>query len=245
MRTVVCTGEDLHRGPLVLINARHPLRAAPPDLAAVDRAGRVLLERRAARLLDHCIARVGGEGEIVPVSGWRSGAEQRRLWDRSMAEHGPDFTRRYVAAPDCSEHQTGLAVDLGRAAPVIDEIRPDFPDRGACGAFRRTAAQYGFVLRYGGGKETLTGIAHEPWHFRYVGVPHAQLMEEYGLCLEEYADFLRRGPYTRRLPGRRVVQVSYVPCRGERTELEVPEGCCQISGDNDAGFVVTAWGWRP
>ena len=239
--------EQSFTGPLVLVNRRHPLRtsSAVDALAAVDgRHPDILLDRQAARLLAACIQRVGGGGEIVPVSGWRSHAEQQQIWDDTLAESGPDFTRRYVAAPGCSEHQTGLAMDLGRAAEQIDFIRPDFPEDGACGAFRRAAAAYGFLQRYRREKEALTGIAEEPWHFRYVGAPHAQLMEENGLCLEEYAGFLRQGPRTCTLPGGRAVRVFYVPCAGEETEIALPEGCCQISGDNAGGFIVTAWG-RP
>lgn len=130
----------------------------------------------------------------MPVSGWRSQQEQQRIWDDSMAEHGETFTRQYVALPGCSEHQTGLAIDLGKAAGYIDFIRPAFPYDGVCGRFRRLAARYGFIERYQRGKEEVTGISAEPWHFRYVGAPHAQLMETNGLCLEEYRDFCGRVP---------------------------------------------------
>ena len=79
-------------------------------------------------------------------------------------------------ASQCSEHQTGLAIDLGLASEEIDVIRPNFPYSGVCAAFRKQAADYGFILRYPAGKEAVTGIAYEPWHFRYVGVPHARFM---------------------------------------------------------------------
>ena len=174
--------------PLILVNAAHPLREAePPVLAAPDpRYPAVLMEREAARMLADCVRAVGGEGRIVPVSGWRSRAEQQAIWDGTLAREGEAFTRQYVACPGCSEHQTGLAVDLGLAGPHIDFIRPDFPDEGVCRAFRLRAADYGFILRYPAGKEHITGIAHEPWHFRYVGAPHAARMAARNLTLEEY-----------------------------------------------------------
>ena len=174
--------------PLILVNAAHPLREAePPALAAPDpRYPAVLMEREAARMLADCVRAVGGEGRIVPVSGWRSRAEQQAIWDGTLAREGEAFTRQYVACPGCSEHQTGLAVDLGLAGPHIDFIRPDFPDEGVCRAFRLRAADYGFILRYPAGKEHITGIAHEPWHFRYVGAPHAARMAARNLTLEEY-----------------------------------------------------------
>lgn len=244
MKRVLCRRAQVFQGPLVLVNRDHPLReeAAPDLVPAGCRFPDVLLDRRAARLLAACIQAVGGVRDIVPVSGWRSRAEQQRIWDETLANEGTEFTQSYVALPGCSEHQSGLAIDLGRAAEEIDFIRPDFPQDGVCGAFRRRAAEYGFIERYQQGKEQLTGIAPEPWHFRCVGAPHALLMEQNGLCLEEYGAFLRQGPQRLTLPGGQPVQVFYVPCAGEETELPLPGACCQVSGDNAGGFIVTAWG---
>lgn len=243
MRTVKLHRRQVFQGPLLVINRDHPLRYAPSDLTAPDqRYPHILLERRTARLLAACIQAVGGEGEIVPVSGWRSQAEQQAIWDETLAKSGEDFTRKYVAVPGCSEHQSGLAIDLGKAAGHIDFIRPAFPDDGVCGAFRRSAATYGFIQRYQGDKEAVTGIAREPWHFRYVGTPHALLMDANGLCLEEYPAFLRQQQRSCLLPDGRLAQVFYVPCMGEETEIQLPEGCRQVSGDNIGGFIVTAWG---
>lgn len=53
------------------------------------------------------------------------------------------------------------------------------------------AAEYGFVERYPKGKESITGIDYEPWHYRYVGKEHAQRMNELNMCLEEYVAFLK------------------------------------------------------
>ena len=243
MRTVSLSKEKVFTGPLVLVNRQHPLKtAAGATLIAVDnRHPEILLDCQAARLLAACIQKVGGRAEIVPVSGWRSQAEQQHIWDETLAESGMEFTHKYVAYPGCSEHQTGLAIDLGKSAGHIDFIRPAFPYDGICGAFRRAAAVYGFIERYQQGKEFLTGIAREPWHFRYVGVPHARLMAEHDLCLEEYVPFLQERPRTCRLGNGSRARVSWLPCPGGAVEAELPEGCCQVSGDNVDGFIVTAW----
>ena len=68
----------------------------------------------------------------------------------------------------------------------MDFICPEFPYDGICGHFRALAPDYGFILRYTKEKEAITGISEEPWHFRYVGVPHARIITDRGLCLEEY-----------------------------------------------------------
>lgn len=242
MNSIILPRAAVHRGALILVNASHPLADGfSPALAPLSGDGRILLDRTAAALLRACIQACGGESEIVAISGWRSQDEQQRIWDDSLAGHGERFTRRYVALPGCSEHQTGLAIDLGRAARRIDFIRPAFPNHGACGRFRRMAAGYGFIERYQHSKEAVTGIAAEPWHFRYVGAPHARLIHDHGLCLEEYVPFLRDGG-ARLCPlgDGRCAQVFYVPCQGETTEIELP-GEATISGDNDGGFIVTLW----
>ena len=190
MRPLRLRREQTCQGPLVLIDRAHPLQeGAPPELVPVDRLHpQVLLERRAARLLAACIRSVGGGRTIVPVSGWRSRAEQQAIWDDTRAREGDAFTRQYVALPGCSEHQTGLAIDLGENKLPIDFIRPAFPDGGICGQFKARAAEFGFILRYPADKEAVTGIAHEPWHFRYVGTEHSLIMRDENLCLEEYIE---------------------------------------------------------
>ena len=244
MRAVKLQRSQTAHGPLVLVNAAHPLADGPaPQLAPPDALHpEILMERQAAQLLTACVQAAGGWTAIVPVSGWRSLAEQRFIWADTWDKEGEEFTRKYVALPRCSEHQTGLAIDLGENAEHIDFIRPHFPESGPCGQFRRLAADYGFVQRYRREKETITGIAEEPWHFRYVGAPHARLMEDHGLCLEEYGDFLRAGPRPFRLPGGGRGTVSYLPCSQEAVELPLPAGArLHVSGHNDGGWILTVW----
>lgn len=242
MRRVILQRAAICSGPLILVNSTHPLsqnhtvELVPPTPADPG----LLLERQAAGALTACVRSVGGEGGIVPVSGWRSREEQQCIWDSAIVEKGVSFTHKFVAYPGCSEHQTGLAIDLGRAASQIDFLCPDFPDEGVCAAFRRAAPRYGFIERYQRGKEPLTGIAPEPWHFRYVGVPHAQLMVQYGLCLEEYSQFLSQGSRTVTLGSGKTAKVFYIPCPGDQISAELPARC-ELSGDNQGGFIVTDW----
>lgn len=233
--------------PLLLVSAAHPMpEDVRPELTGADENWpQVLLERQAARLLAACIQAVGGKGQIVPVSGWRSREEQQQIWDDTMKTEGERFTRQYVALPGCSEHQTGLAIDLGLAAPHIDFIRPDFPDTGVCGAFKEQAGNYGFILRYPAGKEHITGIAHEPWHFRYVGAPHGAIMTRLGLTLEEYLELLDDYPDRDRPFRFRMGEYHFAICRlpEDCPEEELPqgEGGWQRSRDNRGGLIVTTW----
>ena len=233
----------LHNGLLIQLTAEPPLQHMErPVLAPAVPGSDILLDTRAAAMLSGLISRIGAAGEIVPVSGWRSEAEQREIWDGSMRESGEEFTRKYVALPGCSEHQTGLAIDLALRADNIDFIRPEFPYDGVCGRFRALAADYGFVERYQGGKEGVTGIAAEPWHFRYVGRPHARIMCEMGLCLEEYVEYLRAYPYPERLlEVRGEVYEAEVGFAGARDARGLPDAPYQVSGNNVDGYIYTLW----
>lgn len=233
----------IHSGLLILVNSEHPIQHMErPVLAPAVPGSDILLDTRAAAMLSGLISRLGAAGEIVPVSGWRSAEEQQEIWDGSMLENGAEFTRKYVALPGCSEHQTGLAIDLALRADSIDFIRPEFPYDGICGRFRALAADYGFVERYQSGKEDITGIAAEPWHFRYVGRPHARIMCDMGLCLEEYVEYLRSYPYPERLlEVRGEIYEAEVGFAGARDALGLPDAPYQVSGNNVDGYIYTLW----
>lgn len=233
----------IHSGLLILVNSEHPIQHMErPVLAPAVPGSDILLDTRASAMLSGLISRLGAACEIVPVSGWRSAEEQQEIWDGSMRENGAEFTRKYVALPGCSEHQTGLAIDLALRADSIDFIRPEFPYDGICGRFRALAADYGFVERYKSGKEDITGIAAEPWHFRYVGRPHARIMCDMGLCLEEYVEYLRSYPYPERLlEVRGEIYEAEVGFAGARDALGLPDAPYQVSGNNVDGYIYTLW----
>lgn len=240
---------SVYSGSLILVNGAYPFRStlSPHFLTAVGGDSGVLMERRAAALLSMLMKEIGGWKEIVPVSGWRSQEEQQGIWDKSMEENGAGFTKKYVALPGHSEHETGLAIDLGLRQEKLDFIRPSFPYSGICETFRQRAARYGFIERYPAGKEDITGIAQEPWHFRYVGMPHGEIMAEQGLTLEEYHLFLRQFPFREnpliyRKGGRRI-EISYLSAESDldgafADERGLPR---TLSGNNADGYVLTTW----
>lgn len=228
------------RGSLILVNASYGCTVDTPGLAALwEEQPSVLLERQAAVQLAALLDEIDGWQQLVPVSGWRSQAEQQAIWDDSLKKNGPAFTRRYVALPGHSEHQTGLAIDLGLRKAKIDFIRPDFPYEGICQRFRRQAAAHGFVERYPAGKEAITGIGHEPWHFRYVGAPHAALMTERGMVLEEYLAFLRQNTAAAAPLRCKAGGKEYGVWWTEKPGRAGNAGSRAVSGDNLGGFVVT------
>lgn len=251
MKKIFIDQKNVHIGNLILVNRDYEYHRQRSDLSAItgDSAAEILLDSRAGIMLNRLMGEIQGWEYIVPVSGWRSLEEQQKIWEDSLAENGQEFTEKYVAVPGHSEHQTGLAIDLGLKQPEIDFIRPDFPYDGICRIFRERAVEYGFVERYPADKEQITNIGHEPWHFRYVGAPHAAVMAGKGMVLEEYIEFLRgychgEKPYAIRTD-RGEILVSYVKAEHELTEVKIDDTYpYAISGNNADGFIITEWRMR-
>lgn len=254
MRTFRFESTDISEGFLVLVNPSHPLKhdRQKEHLVSVrPDAAHILLERQTAKMLSEVTAFLGCAHEIVPVSGYRTLREQQEIFSTSLLVHGKAFTQKYVAIPGCSEHQTGLAIDLAENRNQIDFIRPDFPYTGICGRFRELSVQYGFIERYPDGRERITHISHEPWHFRYVGYPHSEIMHERALTLEEYTDYLKQysysGVHLRFERNRHKFEIFFVPVRHNHDAMiEIPDGVpYQVSGNNEDGIVVTLWRDEP
>ncbi|MEG2153308.1 MAG: D-alanyl-D-alanine carboxypeptidase family protein [Clostridia bacterium] len=239
--------ENIYRGDLILVNEQHPLMLEMPvtHIAAISEGQPMVMDAYAAIMLRQIFDTMNAGDKIVPVSGYRTRCEQEEIYRQTKQAHGSKFTKQFVALPDCSEHQTGLAIDLAENKPNIDMICPNFPYTGICGQFRQVALEYGFVERYPAGKESITGIAHEPWHFRYVGAIHAAVMCKYGFVLEEYHDFLRENHSGADNPliferAKQCAQIFYCAASAVTTRIDVGGAIsCDVSGNNVDGFIVT------
>ncbi len=103
------------------------------------------------------------------------------------------LTNMYYAPPGASEHHTGLAADV--CIPSIVNkyacLHEDYEYTDEFKWFYEHAADYGFILRYRKGDESITGYNYEPWHFRYVGVDIATEIEKRDITFEEYVSDLK------------------------------------------------------
>src|SRR5690348_3295425 len=107
---------------------------------------------------------------------------------------------------------------------------------------KKNAWSYGFILRYPEDKTAVTGIQFEPWHFRYVGLPHSVIMHDRGWTLEEYLAALKEQHTLTALVDGVSYEVDYYTASpsGE-TAISVPaDGAYTVSGDNDDGIIVTS-----
>lgn len=104
--------------------------------------------------------------------------------DMSM-EEAQNLAATVVARPGTSEHHTGLAADFNMADDKFENTE----------MFKWLslhAADYGFVMRYSGEKQSITGVIHESWHYRFVGINNAKEMNRLNMCLEEYIEYLKK-----------------------------------------------------
>lgn len=185
-------------GLLLLVNPWTPLPEdfLPGELVPVQNDQAV--DARAYPDLQDMLGDMSQAG-LSPLicSSYRSQERQQELYDnkvqRVMAEGvsreaAQAEAARWVARPGTSEHQTGLAVDIvSLSNQMLDETQESTPE---FQWLAENAWKYGFILRYPSDKSEKTGIAYEPWHFRFVGKEAAEEMHDLGLCLEEYLESL-------------------------------------------------------
>ncbi len=113
------------------------------------------------------------------VSGYRSYTTQENLYNKYVKKDGEEVANTYSAKPGYSEHQTGLAFDVG-------SVERSFAKTDEAKWLEKNAYLYGFIIRYPKDKTNITGYIYEPWHIRYLGKENAKKVYESGLTLEEY-----------------------------------------------------------
>ncbi|GAA3703881.1 hypothetical protein GCM10022377_17000 [Zhihengliuella alba] len=182
----------------VLVNPERPLDPidyVPEDLVEVGGTG-VELVAPAADAVEELLSAARDAGhDLVAESGYRSYDRQAELFRGYVAQYGTAYAERISADPGTSEHQLGLAVDVGLASGKCS-LHRCFGDTPAGAWVAEHAEDYGFILRYPDGHSETTGYAYEPWHLRYLGpettadfaASDAATYDEYVAALETAAD---------------------------------------------------------
>lgn len=188
-------------GNLILINREFMLSAdyAPDDLVRPDvdcLYSNVKMRAEAAGALKAMFDAARAEGHrLVAVSGYRSYGQQSSIFTRKVKSVGKEKARLLVADPGASEHQLGLAMDLGSKENT--SLAASFGATAAGAWVSRHCYEYGFIIRYKEEWTDITGYAYEPWHVRYVGKEHAARIGELDIPLETYIETLREARYAR------------------------------------------------
>lgn len=149
----------------------------------------VYLDKRVAeKFIEMYNAALESGVTLTPASGYVSPDRQKRSFDKQVeafvadgyTEEKAESLASFTVLPvGCSEHNYGLAVDIGHRSA-------DFADTPAYAWLKEHAAEYGFIERYVSEKENVTHFNAAPWHWRYVGTAAAKEMNGKGVCLEEY-----------------------------------------------------------
>lgn len=178
---------------LILVNSENDIpENFTVNLASIDKYRQVdsrIITELMQMIKDMKKARVPN---IWIQSAYRSIDEQQKLYYDKVNEYisqgktkeeAERLTSQAINKPKTSEHNLGLAVDF-------NYVNYDFEKTKEYAWLLENAKNYGFILRYPKEKEKITQVVFEPWHWRYVGVEHAKKINELGICLEEYIEYL-------------------------------------------------------
>ncbi|NLZ75065.1 MAG: M15 family metallopeptidase, partial [Erysipelotrichia bacterium] len=188
---------DLSKGVLILCNKFYclPSDYEPANLVRVDKKYTIYddvemvkdaydaLEEMSKVARDNLL-----EIKIIGRSAYRDYDFQRTLYNRKKKNYGLEIADISVARPGHSEHQTGLSVDI--------RVFPLEGNNTYTKMFDWTKEhcwEYGFICRYQGGKEHLTGFYKEDWHYRYVGKEVALFIKEHDITFDEYYNYFVKG----------------------------------------------------
>ena len=127
-----------------------------------------------------CDAALQDNRYIFANSAYRSYQDQKEVYDTYLNLYGKTYVANYVATPGYSEHQTGLAVDVGSKNSNIFGNSKEYK------WMLENAYKYGFILRYTKSNQKITGYKEESWHYRYVGEEIAKYIQENNITYEEY-----------------------------------------------------------
>lgn len=235
------TKELVYKGNLLLINKKYPVHQESIKSDVVNlfthnelKKGYELLDTKielsedVARKFSEMIVSAKKEGvhHFTINSGFRDFDEQNALYQKMGSD--------YALPAGRSEHNLGLSLDVGSTKMKMNEA-PDGK------WLEKNAWKYGFIIRYPKDKTAITGIQYEPWHIRYVGLPHSMIMEEKNFSLEEYLDFLKKQKSISATINGEKYEISYYPVT-KNTTIQVPTNLhYEISGNNMDGVFVTVF----
>lgn len=210
---------------LALINPSTKLSPedyTPKDLVTVSGTS-FQLRKQAADAVQDLVADARAAGHSIKVlSAFRSYQRQATLFNQYQAQYGTDYAERISARPGTSEHQLGLAADLGYTNSRA-ELKEAFGQTPAGQWIAEHAVDYGLIVRYPVSKEEITGYKYEPWHVRYIGKEQAKAMQDSGAeTYEEYFGMLQEA--SRDTAASPAAKPSSEPSNEPRSEPSRPAG---------------------
>ncbi|MFP7300190.1 M15 family metallopeptidase [Neobacillus niacini] len=237
---LVGIGDELvYQGNLLLVNKEHPVHEESIKSDVVNLMenkeltegyglldSEIYLSEEVAYEFSKLVNAAEDEGVryFSVNSGFRDFNEQNVLYQQMGAS---------LALPaGHSEHNLGLSLDVGSTQMKMS----DAPE----GKWiEKNAWKYGFILRYPKDKTHITGIQYEPWHIRYVGLPHSAIIEEKDFALEEYIDYLRKEKNISAIVNGQEYTITFYPIETSSAIKVSKNSVYEISGNNIDGVIVT------
>lgn len=191
--------ESLHKSDwnLILVNKQHPIPENYSFTLGTIKGSMKCDERILDQLTQMMQAARQDGVTLVIRSPYRNDSRQDYLFNRKLKNYMKKkmsyleafrASAQAVTIPGSSEHQIGLALDI--VSDTYTLLEEGFADTDAGRWLAQNSYKYGFILRYPKGKEDITGIEFEPWHFRYVDEPAATYIYQHDLTLEEFVQLL-------------------------------------------------------
>ncbi|HGK2478352.1 TPA: D-alanyl-D-alanine carboxypeptidase family protein, partial [Streptococcus pneumoniae] len=206
----------IYKGDLLLVNKDYPVKkdSIRSDIINVNHSSELVrgyvifdrnlrLSKEVVKKFLNVVDAAGKDGvqHFLMNSGYRDFKEQSKLYK--------DMGSDYALPAGYSEHNLGLSLDVGSTQKKMEKA-PEGK------WIEENVWKHGFVLRYPKNKSNITGIQYEPWHIRYVGLPHSAIMQKKKMTLEEYLDFLKeKKEITTDVEGKKYT-VSYYKVSGNR-----------------------------
>jgi D-alanyl-D-alanine carboxypeptidase len=240
-QTIKLAKDQVYKGNLLLVNKEYPVReeGIKSDIVVLYQNKdlmegyglldtKIQLSKSVAQAFQKMIQAAAKDkvNHFLISSGYRDAIEQSKLY----LEMGD----AYALPAGHSEHNLGLSLDIGSSEKEMSQA--------AEGKWlQKNAWKHGFILRYPKDKTSITGIQYEPWHFRYVGLPHSAIMQEKNLTLEEYLDLLKEQQSTTVSVNGEKYEITYYTV-SKNTTAQVPANRrYEISGNNTDGIIVTVY----
>jgi D-alanyl-D-alanine carboxypeptidase len=168
----------------VVVNKKHKL---PSDYvpALVSVSGGQLRPEAASAVKDMLTVANNNSVPMKIISAYRSYNTQVSTYNKWVEIDGQAQADRSSARAGHSEHQTGLAVDLGMPDGSCN-LEICFGDTAQGKWLAENAPNFGFIIRYENNTESITGYQYEPWHLRYVGADVAKAIVASGKTMDQY-----------------------------------------------------------
>lgn len=241
IQKIELTKEQIYQGNLLLVNNEHPVHQKSIKSDVINLFthkeltkgyglldNEIKLSEEIAEKFSEMItdAEKDGVSNFLISSGFRDFDEQSRLYEKMGFD--------YALPAGYSEHNLGLSLDVGSTQTTMDKA-----SEGKW--IEKKAWEYGFILRYPSDKTDITGIQYEPWHIRYIGLPHSAIMKEKNFVLEEYLDYLKEKKHISATVNGQKYEVFYYPVT-ENTTINMPANLhIDVSGNNTDGVILTIY----